>query len=142
MKHNVRAYAHERTLIAFDHWTRPFWEAAKAGSLTAARCGHCGHFRMPPTPFCPQCQSQQTEWPTLSGYGVVFSYVVCPIPASATADAYTYIPAVVELPDAGGVRLVTNIVGVEPDGVSIGMPLQVDWQPIADGWSVPVFRPV
>jgi hypothetical protein len=47
---------------------------------------------------------------------------------------------VVNLPDAPGVRLVSNVVGVDPAEVAIGTDLIVDFHPIADGWLLPVFR--
>ncbi|MGW0582643.1 OB-fold domain-containing protein, partial [Streptomyces sp. NPDC002920] len=52
----------------------------------------------------------------------------------------TLVPAVVELPDAPGARLVTNVIGVEPENVRIGMALTIDFHPITDGWLLPVFR--
>jgi len=50
------------------------------------------------------------------------------------------VPVVVNLPDAPGVRLVSNVVGVDPAEVAIGTDLIVDFHPIADGWLLPVFR--
>ena len=47
---------------------------------------------------------------------------------------------VLDLPDAPGARLVSNIVDVTPADVTIGMRVQVDFTPIADGWMLPVFR--
>jgi len=47
----------------------------------------------------------------------------------------------VELADAPGARLVSNIVDIPPSDVWIGMSLRVDFSPIADGWLLPVFRP-
>jgi len=52
----------------------------------------------------------------------------------------TLVAAVVDLPDAPGARLVSNIVDMAPADVSIGMPLRVAFSPIADGWMLPVFR--
>ena len=43
--------------------TEPFWEAAKAHRLTACQCGDCGQYRMPPSPYCPNCQSTSTLTP-------------------------------------------------------------------------------
>ena len=57
--------------------TEPFWEAARDHKLTACKCAACGHFRMPPSAYCPECSSREVEWPTLPGTGTVFSYVVC-----------------------------------------------------------------
>jgi uncharacterized OB-fold protein len=50
------------------------------------------------------------------------------------------LPAVLDLPDAPGARLVSNIVDVAPADVAIGMRVRVDFSPITDGWLLPVFR--
>jgi uncharacterized protein len=52
----------------------------------------------------------------------------------------TLVPVVVDLPDAPGARLVSNVIGVDPAEVRIGTELTVDFQPISDGWLLPVFR--
>jgi hypothetical protein len=50
------------------------------------------------------------------------------------------VPAILDLPDAPGARLVSNIVDVAPADVTIGMPVHVDFSPISGGWLLPVFR--
>jgi hypothetical protein len=50
------------------------------------------------------------------------------------------VPAVLDLPDAPGARLVSNIVDVAPTDVTIGMPVRVDFSPISGGWMLPIFR--
>jgi uncharacterized protein len=110
----------DRIRIAVDTSTEPFWQAAKERRLTACRCADCGAFRMPPRPFCPVCRSRNVQWPEVADF--------------------TYIPVVVELDGAPGVRLVSNVVGVDPGAVTIGMRLQVDWHPILDDWVLPIFR--
>ncbi|WP_428844537.1 hypothetical protein [Mycolicibacterium hodleri] len=49
-------------------------------------------------------------------------------------------PAVLDLPDAPGARLISNIVDVAPADVTIGMSVRVDYLPITDGWLLPIFR--
>jgi hypothetical protein len=138
----VRAVAlpGELVHISTDPSTEPFWQAALEDRLTACRCGDCGAFRMPPTPFCPQCRSRAVEWPELSGRATVFSFsVVHGFPGLADI---VLVPAVLDLPDAPGARLVTDIIDVDPETVSIGMEVEVTFSAIADGWKLPLFRPV
>jgi uncharacterized OB-fold protein len=52
----------------------------------------------------------------------------------------TLVPAVLDLPDAPGARLVSNVVDIVPADVAIGMRVQVDFSPISDGWMLPIFR--
>ena len=62
----AQALPGERVKISTDVTTEPFWRAAQEKRLTAPKCGSCGTFRLPPTVFCPNCQSTDLEWPTLS----------------------------------------------------------------------------
>lgn len=128
----------ELVRITTDPSTEPFWQAAKERRLVAPRCADCDAFRLPPTPFCPHCQSASVEWVQLSGRATVYTYtVVQGFPGLADI---TLVPVVVDLPDAPGARLVTNVVGAAPGDVRIGTELTVDFHPISDGWLLPVFR--
>ncbi|MET0373610.1 MAG: OB-fold domain-containing protein [Rhizorhabdus sp.] len=120
--------------------TEPFWLAAKAHRLTACQCADCGHFRMPPSAYCPECQSTQKSWPDLPGTGTVFSYAIC-THNPKTGEPYVYVPVVVDLDGAPGARLVSNLGGIDADAVTIGMKVQVDWNPIDDDWVLPIFKP-
>jgi uncharacterized protein len=123
--------------ISVDPSTEPFWHAARDRRLVAPRCADCGTFRLPPTPFCWRCQSPRVDWTELSGRATVYTYTV--VNGYPGLPDITLVPAVVDLPDAPGVRLVSNVVGVDPAEVRIGTELIVDFHPIADGWLLPVF---
>lgn len=127
--------------ITTDTWTEPFWQAAKEHRLTACQCASCGHFRMPPSPFCPECQSQEVSWPTLPGTGTVFSFAICTRSPFPDVNDFVYVPVVVDLDGAPGARLVANLGGVNAEDVRIGMKVAVEWTPIQDGWALPNFRP-
>jgi len=129
----------ETVRIATNPVTEPFWRAAQEERLVAPRCAACGAFRMPPTPFCPGCQSTEIDWVELSGRGIVFSFTV--VRGFPGLPDITLVPVIVDLPDAPGARLISNVVDVDPDEVYIGMELRVDFSPIADGWKLPIFRP-
>jgi len=124
--------------IATDPSTEPFWQAARERRLVAPRCADCGRFRLPPTPFCPHCQSTAVDWTELSGRAVVYTFTV--VRGYPGLPDITLVPAVVDLPDAPGARLVTNVVGCDPADVAIGAELTVDFHPVSDGWLLPVFR--
>jgi len=128
--------------ISVDNSTEPFWQAAKEHRLTACQCADCGAFRMPPRPFCPVCQSRNVKWPTLPGTVTVYSFAVCHKSPFPDVPDLVYIPIVVDLDEAPGARLVSNLVGIDPDEVKIGMKLMVDWHPITEGWVLPIFRPM
>jgi hypothetical protein len=136
----ARALPGQDVHIATSAVTEPFWQAAKQGWLVAPRCVSCGQFRLPPTPFCPNCQSRQVDWVRLSGEAVIYSF--CVAHGYPGLPDITLVPVVLDLPDAPGARLVSNVVDVDPATVHIGMRLAVDFVPIADGWQLPVFRPL
>jgi uncharacterized OB-fold protein len=124
-----------------DAWTAPFWEAAKAHRLVVARCASCGHHRMPPTPFCPGCRSQEIDWAESAGRGAVYSYtVVSREIMPGMADSLPYVPAVITLDDAGGVRLISNVVDAEVEAIVVGAPVDVVWDDREDGITVARFR--
>ena len=130
----------EAVHITTDSTTLPFWEAAKKGRLVAPQCADCGVFRLPPTPFCPACRSTNVAWPELSGLATVFSFSV--VHGFPGISDITLVPAILDLPDAPGARLVCSLIDVDPDDVHIGMTVTVDFAAISDGWMQPVFRPV
>lgn len=126
--------------IAVDTNTEPFWQAAKERRLSVPRCTDCRMFRLPPSPYCPNCQRPEVEWVDLAGTAVVYSFAV--VHGFPGLPDLTLVPAVLELPDAPGPRLISNIVDVVPTEVAIGMRVRVDFSPISDGWLLPIFRPI
>lgn len=118
--------------------TEPFWDAAKERRLVAPKCADCGAFRLPPTAYCPECQSTSVEWVELSGRAVVYSFAV--VHGFPGYPDVTLVPVVLDFPDAPGARLVSNVIDIDPADVRIGMALTVDFHPITDGWMLPVFR--
>jgi uncharacterized protein len=89
--------------------------------------------------MCPACHSLEFDAAEMSGTGRVYSYAVLHHPRSPKF-AYPLVTALVELDE--GVRLVTNLVGIEPAEVRIGMPVQVTFVPTDREMSIPVFGPV
>ena len=117
-----------------------FWfDAAREGRLLIQRCADCGTLRHPPGPCCPECQS--FEWDTVeaSGRGTLYSYVVAHHPRHPAFD-FPLLVALVELEE--GTRLITNLTGIAPEDVVIGMPLEVSWHDADSELTLPLFRPV
>jgi uncharacterized OB-fold protein len=128
------------TIIAVDAWSAPIWEAAMREQLTAAQCNACGTFRMQPAPFCPSCLSQDLRWPVLSGRGSLYSFTFARHPHVAKSG---YCVAVIELEDAPGIRIISNIVEADSDDLAIGMPIEIAYfQPLAGNYALPMFRPI
>jgi len=125
-----------------DVFTVHFWDAAREHRLVVPRCTSCGTYRFPPSAFCYVCRTQEVEYVEQSGRGTLYSYTVAWHPLLPdVSDSVPYIPAVVELPDTGGVRLIANLVDVRPSEVRIGMDLELVWRDVHDDVTVPTFRP-
>jgi uncharacterized OB-fold protein len=88
--------------------------------------------------MCPRCRSLATETAPLSGRGTLYSYAILHHPQNPAFD-YPLAAALVDLDE--GVRLVSNLVDVDPGEIRIGMRLTVEFAPTSAGGAVPVFRP-
>lgn len=120
--------------------SREYWDAAADGRLLIARCGSCGRIHHYPRVICPYCWSEDVTAVEASGQATLYTYsTVYMNDLPPFRDRLPYIAAVVDL--AEGPRLMTTIVGCEPDRLRIGMALQFEPQVIADGVTAAVFRP-
>jgi uncharacterized OB-fold protein len=126
-----------RSFPATSPDTEFFWEGARQGKLLAQQCLSCRELRHPPGPACPFCHSLDYDIAELSGRGVLYSYAVQRHPPAPGFDGPALV-VVVELEE--GVRLVSNLVGVDPDDVKIGEPLEVFFVNQEEGWTAPQFR--
>lgn len=123
--------------IPMDTWTQPFWAGTAQGKLLLPRCGACHRFRWPPGPFCPHCQSQAVEW-LPAGAARVYSFTIVH-PRGPADQPRTHVPALIEFPEAGGVRILAAIVDTPLAKIRIGAELTLGWSPAANA-TVPVFR--
>jgi uncharacterized protein len=139
-----------RPLVSPD--TEFFWAGTAAGELRIQRCGNCAALRHPPGPMCPRCGSAQRGsarsgsiqggaggpgYVTAAGTGEVYSYVVHhhpPVPGKQLP----IVVALVQLPE--GVRMVGELLGVRPDQVRVGLPVQVEFVRIDDELTLPAWR--
>ena len=115
-----------------------FWDALRDEQLLIQRCGGCGALRHPPRPMCPRCNSLEWDTVTASGRGRVFSFVMPQHPRYPWFE-YPYIVVLVELEE--GVRLVSNLGGVAPGDVEIGLAVEVCFEHFDDGLVLHQFRP-
>ena len=84
--------------------------------------------------------SQDFEWLRCSGKGTVYTFTITRQNQSAGfRNKVPYVMAYVELEE--GVRLLTNIVGCDPESVTIGMPVEVTFEDVTPEVSVPLFKP-
>jgi hypothetical protein len=76
-----------------------------------------------------------------TGLGTVYSFTIVRHPANPElAGSVPYVVALIELDE--GPRLVSNVVGVEPDLVAIDQRVQVRFDRVGPGTVLPRFAPV
>lgn len=83
--------------------------------LTFQRCGACGAAVHPPRVLCPVCGATALEEMASSGRGVVYSTT------AVHRREGTHNVALVDVEE--GFRVMTEVVGLDPDAVAIGLPV-------------------
>jgi len=127
-----------RVQPALDDDNRFFWTAGREGVLRMARCSQCRHWIHPPAPYCSECGGRDVAPSDLGGRGTVWSYTVNH--HSWDGGTEPYVIVLVELDEQPGLRLTSNLVGCDPDQVTIGMPVRVTFEERDDIW-YPLFEP-
>ena len=118
---------------------KPFFDAAKRHELVVQRCRQCGTHRFPAREICSQCLSRQVEWVRVSGRGEVFSYnVMHQVYHPGFATEVPYAVVVVQLDE--GAKMISNLVGVAPQDIRIGMRVEVVFEDVSDEVTLPKFR--
>jgi uncharacterized OB-fold protein len=123
-----------------DAITLPWWQAAAEHRLVVQRCTACGHTRLPPAPVCSECRSAEMDWQQISGRGEVYTYTIVHRPIAA-GQPLPFAIAVIALDEAGGVRMLSNLIDVDPAEIRIGMPVEVVWEDMSADLAIPRFRP-
>lgn len=131
---------YEKPLPEIRDHTKAFWEGCKRHELLIQRCGDCGTFRHPPRLICHECSSWNTEWVKITGRGIVYSYIVVRNHRNPAFEKDLPI-ALIELSNAGQVRMVSNLVECKPDDIKIGMPVEVVFDDVTDEITLPKFKP-
>jgi acetyl-CoA acetyltransferase/uncharacterized OB-fold protein len=119
--------------------TEDFWTAGRDARLCIKRCPACGRWWHPLQVVCGDCPHRELESAEAAGTATVIGFTVnhqqwMPDPASP------YVVAIVALDEDPRVRLITNIVDTEPDAVSVGLRVSVQFELHDDVW-LPMFAP-
>lgn len=118
--------------------TAPFWDAAAEGRLVLPRCDRCGEWVWYPRRFCPACASRDVTWTAVSGRGTVYSHTTIAKGPGPYGRVGEYVLAYVELEE--GPRLLTNVVGIEPGAVTVGLAVVAVFDPAGDHDALVRFR--
>ncbi len=124
--------------------TEAFWDATRNHEYLVQWCTRCDEPIFYPRAVCPDCLCDDAlTWRASSGRGRIYAHSVQHRPAyPGMADLVPYVVALVDL-DAGyegrTVRIMSNIVGTDPDDVRNGEEVRMSWEPLDDGRNLALF---
>lgn len=113
-----------------DGLSAPYWEGTRRGELVIQFCKGCNHWQWGPEWICHRCNSFDLDWRKVEGRGVIYSYQRVWHPVHPALNGHgPYIVVLVELPQAGNVRMVGNLLGDPKQDVPIGAAVEAVFEP-------------
>jgi uncharacterized OB-fold protein len=133
---------YKKPLPVPDPLTKIYWDSVKAHAMQMQQCDACHKFVFYPRNVCPHCGSRNLSWKPVSGKGKVYGFTISHqkgMPVFGAEAPYTV--AVVELEE--GVRMMTNLIGIEPDPdkIKVGMAVVVHYDDVTETITLPKFKP-
>lgn len=108
-----------------DGLSEPYWQGLREGVLRVQRCTHCGTWQFGPEWICHRCHAFDPAWVEVAPRGRIYSWERVWHPAhAALKDHGAYLVVLVELPGAGNVRMVGNLLGDPMQAVEIGAEVE------------------
>lgn len=105
---------------AEDGLDTAYWQGLREGELRIQRCASCKTWLWGPRRICGHCHSFDLTWEAVTATGTVYTWSRSWYPyMSELADLLPYVTVLVELPQAGNVRVLGILTG-DADEVRIG----------------------
>jgi uncharacterized OB-fold protein len=122
-----------------DAESAPFWSATLENRLLVQRCTACGHAQLYGRALCMNCHASALEWVEACGRGTIYSRtIIRQNPSRSFRHMIPFVVALVDLDE--GPRVMTNVVGSDPDAVAIGARVKVLFEPVSDAAALPLFE--
>lgn len=104
-----------------DGLDKPFWEGLREGKLRIQHCTNCGTWQHAAEWLCHNCLSfDHLEFREVAPKGRIYSWTRVWHPTHpALNERCPYICVVVELPEAGGIRMEGNLLGDDNQEVRV-----------------------
>jgi uncharacterized OB-fold protein len=113
-----------------DGLDKPYWEATRRGELMVQRCNACKTWQWGPEWICHKCHSFDIGWIKVDPTGRIFSWERPWHPVHpALKEQGPYIVVLVELPQAGNIRMLGNLLGDPKQEVRIGAAVAAVFEP-------------
>ncbi len=105
--------------------TEGFWAAARRHELVVQRCNACRGYQFGPEWICFRCRAMDLDWEQVEPRGRIYSWERVWHPVHpALKDACPYVVVLVELHQAGNVRMVGNLLGDPMQPIAIGAEVE------------------
>jgi uncharacterized protein len=115
--------------------TRPFWDGLRDGKVIIQYSPSAQQWVFYPRVLAPGTLADDLEWREITGDGQVYTYTIAYRPTSpAWRDRVPQIIAVVEVDE--GARIPTELVGVDPGDVKVGMRVRPVFDRVPGGEAV------
>jgi len=130
----------KRMIVGPSSVSKPFWKATENKQFMLKWCIGCNRPHHYPREVCPYCLGTDLEWRPASGDGEVYAFtIIYRPPMPSLADLVPYVVALIDL--AEGPRMMSGVVGCNPNKVKVGMKVKLTWEEIPEGRHLPLFEP-
>jgi uncharacterized protein len=116
-----------------DGLDAPYWEGTRRGELRVQRCRACQGWQWGPEWICHRCLSFDLDWTTVAPHGRIYSWERAWHPVHpALRGQRPYVIVLVELPHAGHIRMIGNLLDAPSGDVPIGAHVAAVFEPHDD----------
>jgi uncharacterized OB-fold protein len=132
-----------------DGLSAPYWAGLRENRLLVQRCAQCGTWQFGPEWICHRCHAFDPAWVEVEPRGRIYSWERVWHPSHRALQGHgPYLAVLVELAQAGGVRMVGNLLGDPMQEVVIGSEVEGVFEHHADAepaysllqWRVPLLK--
>ena len=103
----------------------PYWNGLRDSVLRVQRCAHCATWQFGGEWLCHHCHAFDPAWVEVAPEGHIYSWERVWHPVHPLLkDHGPYLAVLVELPNAGGLRMLGNLLGDPMQQVVIGAEVQ------------------
>lgn len=108
-----------------DGLSAPYWNGLRQERLLVQRCKACCTWQFGPEWLCHACLQFDPDWVEVAPQGTIFSWERVWHPSHPALQGHgPYLVVLVELAQAGQVRMVGNLLGDPMQAVRVGAPVQ------------------
>jgi uncharacterized protein len=105
--------------------SKPYWDGLRENRLLVQHCSACATWQFAPECLCHQCHAFEPAWQQIAPLGQIFSWERVWHPAHACLKQHgPYLVVLVELPQAGKLRMLGNLLGDPMQAVTIGAAVE------------------